>query len=1090
MLLPSLAIALAVASPASATVGVVDSSLVEPYEWTRGDDAAAWRAEACVTAFDKAGFSPRILDAGALTADGLSSLQVIVIPGDHVYPERGDWGGPILRALADFVRAGGVYVMPVGVSHYVARDMATGVRDTGHFGPDALGLSFEVSSGAGPVSLTSQGRALGLPDPGPLSATPIRSLRTPGPMAILAWDSRYTPAVVAVPVGKGFVIHCGCGENMDAAFAEWWYRAAAAAARAAVDGKLRPMTMQETFAAEGIDGLSLDDLDRRAFSPASSPLDSPATEVTLQPGSAEHPRGPVRLSLDGKWEMVGCDTGRGSESTFLGNQPWPDAIRADIPCSVHTALLAAGRIPDPMIGLHADIARKACDREWWFRRRFTRPEGMTAARLYFDGVDYSCTVWLNGERLGRHEGAFGGPDFDVGDLLHNNNALVVRLDPVPADWKLVLKTNVVYGWHYVNLPSLGIWRSVRLEGRPTVDILDPFVAARDAQKGIVDLCVTLRGLSSKWSGTLRGTIEPENFAGEPLRFEYNVRADSSEAPLHLRFHVPDARLWWPVDLGPQNLYRLTLSFIPTDGAPDTEVTTFGIRTIETRPLPGGPLPMRYRWTFIINGRPIFLKGANWCILDPLLRLDSARYERFLGLARNSHIQLLRAWGGGLLETDVFYDLCDRLGVMVYQEFPLTWQRFDVLSPSVVDETATGNVRRLRNHPSLLMWGGGNEHSGEGPIVKQIGRICLELDGSRPFHRTDPYGGSLHNYDVYWGRQPLDRNLSLAAPFIGEFGLSSPPNLESVLRYLPPDERTLWPPPAEGSFVRHTPTYSAQHLDIMHQYASQFRDADTMDGLITGMQLAQATGLRHTLELARTRWPEATGVCYYKLTDVYPACAWATVDWYGVPKIAYFFTQDAYEPLHACALFERLAVPEGEGLRVPIFLLDDAEELTGEWSVLARAFGASLREVARTEFNGIGLADRVRRLGDLTVSAQAAGSAPLLIVTEARAGRNLRDRTFYWLNVAARPGCLFDLPQTRLATRVEGGNVVVENAGSVPAVGVHFYHPEGSDRLSVEDSYFWLDPGEARVLQVSDSHAVRVRAWNAPATMISEGKDAG
>jgi beta-mannosidase len=210
-----------------------------------------------------------------------------------------------------------------------------------------------------------------------------------------------------------------------------------------------------------------------------------------------------------------------------------------------------------------------------------------------------------------------------------------------------------------------------------------------------------------------------------------------------------------------------------------------------------------------------------------------------------------------------------------------------------------------------MWGGGNEHSGQGAVIEQIGRICLELDGSRPFHRTDPYGGSLHNYDVYWGRQPLDRNLSLTAPFIGEFGLSSPPNLESVLRYLPESERALWPPPDDGSFIRHTPTYDRQHLEIMRRYASEFADTDTMAGLITGMQLAQATGLRHTLELARTRWPEATGVCFYKLTDVYPACAWATIDWYGVPKLAHCFIQDAYAPLHACGA---VRAPGGAGGR--------------------------------------------------------------------------------------------------------------------------------------------------------------------------------
>jgi beta-mannosidase len=1084
-MLPCLVIAaLAVTSPSLPTAGVVDSALVEPYEWAKGADAQAWSADTCKTAFERAAFSVRILGADDLTPEGLSPCKVVVIPGDHVYPERGKWAGPVLQALADFVRNGGVYVMPIGVSHYVARDIATGARDSGHFGPDPLGLIFEVTGGALPLSLTSQGRSLGLPDPTSIPSAPVRAIRDPGPCAVLAWDAHYAPAMLARPVGKGVVIHCGCGEKMDPAFAQWWYHASAIAARAALEGKLKVMTFPETMKAEGLEGVTLDDLDRRAFQPGPSPLDSPAGEVKLEPGALVQPRGRVIVSLDGTWEMIGREAGKGSETELL-NAPWPDAVPAQIPCSVHTALLEAGKIPDPTVGLNADIARQACEREWWFRRRFAVPRGMEQARLSFDGVDYSCTVWLNGVRLGRHEGPFGGPDFEVGGLLRrDNNTLVVRLDPVPVDWRLVLKTNVVYGWHYVNLPSLGIWQSVRLKGEPPVEMEAPFVATRNAQQGIVDLCVTLRGKDAQWSGTLQCVVEPDNFEGKPLHFTRAVTSPTPAQRLHLRFTVPDAHLWWPNDLGPQNLYRLTLSFAPAIGAADTATTTFGIRTIETRPLPEGPFPAHYRWTFVINGRPVFLKGANWCILDALLRLDRARYERFLALARAQHVQLLRSWGGGLLETDTFYDLCDRLGIMVYQEFPLTWQRFEVLSPSVVDETTTRNVRRLRNHPSLLMWGGGNEHSGQGRAIDQIGRTCLELDGSRPFHRTDPYGGSLHNYDVYWGRQPLDRNLSLTAPFIGEFGLSSPPNLESVLRYLPEAERDIWPPPDDGAFIRHTPTYDRQHIDIMQQYASQFSSTSTMAGLITGMQLAQATGLRHTLELARTRWPDATGICYYKLTDVYPACAWATIDWYGVPKIAYYFIQDAYQPLHACALFEHLTVPEGEGLAAPIVLLDDADELKGEWTVIARAFDGNLSEVARAEFAGKGAIDRVRRLGELVVPARSAHGSPLLVVAEVRVGDALRDRTFYWLNYAAQPGCLFALPQTRLAVDVQPGRVVIRNEGDVPAVGVHFDCPEISDRFTSEDSYLWLDPGEVRVVRVSETRGVSVQAWNSPAAILT------
>ncbi|MGC8667132.1 MAG: glycoside hydrolase family 2 protein [Chthonomonadales bacterium] len=1055
-----------------------------PFEWTR-DGIGPWSLQLMAEVYRRQGFRVKVLGRNDLTAHGINTLSVLVIPGDHVYPEHGPWNGTILHSIARFVRGGGVYVMPVGVSHYVSRDMVTGARDAGHWGPDALGLRFQVISGAGPVRLTREGRRAGIPDPRGIPP-PVRSLVLGARTAILAWDGHYQPALVAVRFGKGYVIHTGCGERMDGTFARWWMAASASAARQALEGRLTMSTMDEVIAANGLKGVSLDDLDRRAFRPGPGPLQVPATQIELSPGAGkDHARVPEILkassvSLDGVWEMAGGHPGSPDPQERLADKPWPDAIPARVPGSVHTALFVAGKIPDPSVGLNADIAREQSFKEWWFRRRFDLGDIPAHTELRFDGVDYSCTVWLNGHLLGRHEGGFGGPVFDVSGMLKPSNTLVVRLDPVPPDWRTVLKTNVVYGWHYVNLPSLGIWRSVWLDAVPRVRLRNVFVSYGARRPGFVDVCLELQAAHGLIEGTLEGTVAPENFTGRPYHFLKHLHEGAGTRPLHLTFRIPHARLWWPNDLGRPNLYRLDLLFTPQDGgAPSASSTPFGLRIIRMAPLGGKPSPGLYNWIFVINGRRVFLKGANWCILDALLRLDRSRYTRFLTLAKQQHIQLLRAWGGGLLETDDFYDLCDRLGILVYQEFPLTWQDFSKLDPAVLRETAVRNVLRLRSHPSLAMWGGGNEHSGSGEPVETIGRICLELDGTRPYHRTDPYGGSLHNYDVYWGRQPLDRNLHLTAPFIGEFGLASPPILESVRRYLPREERNVWPPPETGSFVRHTPTYNKQHIEIMDQYAAEFINPSTLPALITGMQLAQATGLRHTLELARTRWPECTGVCYYKLTDVYPGCSWATVDWYGAPKAAYWVVQQSYAPIHACVLFDTLAVPKGARLRAPVWLLDDAGALKGVWSVHASAYDAQLAKVADFHFAGKGKAPRAKRLGILDVPASAASSVPLLIKVEVRREDALVDRTYYWLNFAQRQGSLFALPPTRLEAAARADGLEITNRGPVPAVGVTVQRPGHADTFACAASYLWVEPGETIRIEASPLNGVTVAAWNAP-----------
>ena len=222
---------------------------------------------------------------------------------------------------------------------------------------------------------------------------------------------------------------------------------------------------------------------------------------------------------------------------------WGDGIPAQVPGSVHAALVQAGRLPDPTFGTNQKAARQESLKTWWFRRTFAWAAGGDGERLTFGGVCNRCTVWLNDQELGSHEGMFGGPDFDVSNLLQDENVLVVRLDPAPymegpgplndffigmnVGWVNTVVFNNVYGWHYSNLPSLGIWRSVEVRGAPTVSLGNPFVATPGARDGLVDLTLHLEGQHTGWSGTLHGTIAPETFDGDPFCFQREVHADQA-----------------------------------------------------------------------------------------------------------------------------------------------------------------------------------------------------------------------------------------------------------------------------------------------------------------------------------------------------------------------------------------------------------------------------------------------------------------------------------------------------------------------------------------------------------------------------------
>ncbi len=338
---------------------------------------------------------------------------------------------------------------------------------------------------------------------------------------------------------------------------------------------------------------------------------------------------------------------------------------------------------------------------------------------------------------------------------------------------------------------------------------------------------------------------------------------------------------------------------------------------------------------------------------------------------------------------------------------------------------------------------------------------------------------MHNYDCYWGRAPLDRNLSLTADFIGEFGLANMPSLESVLRYLPEDERNVWPPPADGTVTHHTPIFNtAQDLERLTQYSAYFAPQDSLEHFIIGSQMSQATGVRHALELNRTRWPDCTGVLYYKMNDNYPAASWSCADWYGVPKIGHYIFQDSFAPLLACVRFDTLN-PAGADVKWPVFLLDDTNRLNGkDWTVLVRAFDSGLREINRIEFQGRNSIERVRRLGDFVLSATETTSTPLLVVSDVRVGDTLAQRTFYWANFEAKPGCLFSLPSTSIQLTNGGDSFIVKNSGDLPAVGVHVQCPSASNSLLASDGYFWLDPDEEHRIDVNITDGVSCAAWNA------------
>lgn len=831
-------------------------------------------------------------------------------------------------------------------------------------------------------------------------------------------------------------------------------------------------------------GKSLDEIDRDSFAARYVLAELPS--VSLTPVEAVEPvEKPCELSLDGLWLMAEG----GDERTRVG-QSWSDALEAVVPGSVHTALVANGVIPDPYIGQNDSIAEKQSYKTWWFCRRFSLDELPANPLLSFGGVANRCTVWLNGHKLGTHEGMFGGPDFAVKKYLKKENTLVVKLDPIPQmflgnwppnaneSWKYTVVFNCVYGWHYAQIPALGIWRTVKLIDRSPVEIESPFVSTRTLQ-GDMRLVVTLDKVSAPVKGTLQVKVSPRNFEGEPQYFKYEINSSKKAEQLSFDFKIDNPRLWWPNDRGEQNLYDMELSFVPRNGGtPDVERTSFGIRTIEMAPFPEGKREDRYDWTFVINGRPMFVKGTGWCTMDALMDFPRERYDRLLRIAKSQHVQMLRAWGGGMPETDDFYDLCDQYGILVIQEWPTAWNSHNTQPFDMLQETVVRNTKRIRNHPSLVMWGAGNESDKPfGPAIDMMGRLSIELDGTRPFHRGEAWGGSDHNYNCWWDDVHLNHNLNMTSPFWGEFGIASLPHIESVERYLA-EEKDIWPSREGGHFRHHTPIFGTMgEFGKLTQYSGYFMPDTTLAEFITGSQLAQVVGVRHTLERARTRWPETTGALYYKMNDNYPGVSWSCVDYYGAVKPVHYFVQKSFAPLTGVVLFDRTNLASQE-VSLPVYLLDDCNRLEGkEYRVDVTVYNDRLDTIVCRTFEGRGDTRPVVSLGNLDLTRTQTKSTMLFVVVDVVSGGDRLARNYYFTNYEVRRGVIMSMPRTDVTMKREGRHITLTNTGERPAIGVYVESPGHAHEFVASENYLWLAPGESHCVEVDVDYPVVVKGWN-------------
>ena len=608
-------------------------------------------------------------------------------------------------------------------------------------------------------------------------------------------------------------------------------------------------------------------------------------------------------------------------------------IPATVPGCVHTDLLAAGLLDDPYYGTNELKQAWVGRTDWRYASTFDVDAEVLRhdrVELVCEGLDTVARVELNGALLGETADMHYPHRFNANSALRvGKNELVItfaspvryaeqmrdRLGDLPHSEKypfnFIRKMACNFGWDWgPALITSGIWQPIRLEAWNTARIaaVRALVQRADGEQAVLDVLVDLAS-----SGNAGLAITATLVEGGGRSFAASVPVAAGATQARMAFTVPQPQLWWPRGHGAQPLYDLHVKL--TSG--DTELHSWSHRIgLRTARLNTDKDEIGSKFVIEVNGKPIFCKGANWIPDDCFLtRVDQARYRARLEQAVGANMNMLRVWGGGIFETDTFYELCSEMGIMVWQDFLFACAAYPEEEPigKLVEAEARHNIVRLSRHASLVIWNGCNENIwgyfdwgwkpklggrtwGLGYYTDLLPKLVGELDPSRSFWPGSPYSGSMdlhplddkhgnkHVWDVWFGKDYANYRNSRPR-FCSEFGFQGPPAYATLKHNIP--ARQLRP---DSKAMLHHQKMNNGNERIHERLAERFDIPKDFDDWHYVMQLNQARALQTGVEWFRSRQPVCMGTLYWNINDCWPVVSWACVDGEGRPKPLWYATR--------------------------------------------------------------------------------------------------------------------------------------------------------------------------------------------------------
>lgn len=666
-------------------------------------------------------------------------------------------------------------------------------------------------------------------------------------------------------------------------------------------------------------------------------------------------------SLSGEWKLCWQDTGKGTIDQK--NKLWETAISCQVPGDVHIALTEAGIIKEPLLDVNSMECRWMEEKEFWYKKVFYIEKDFLQeyTEIEFEGLDLTADIWLNGHYIGSHNNAFIEKVIDISETIQaGENTLIVRIDDgvygvkdkplelMEHSWNSeqpyrawMRKPQFVYGWDWtIWMPTCGIWKNVTIHSYDAGIIRDchmqtSFSDAEVVKAEYVNLEASVE-LDFLQSGDYILTCEVygderyENEAEAKIICNKELHVDIQKntklyESLDMVIHHP--QLWWPNGAGKQYLYTIKLYLTDSLGHVVQEICKkHGLRTVSLREEALDETSKSF--TFMINGEPIFAKGANHVPADCFPgRITDEKNRKLLTMAAEANMNMIRVWGGGIYESDGFMEACDELGLMVWHDFMFACAYYPDHVPEFYEEIrreATAAIKRLRGHASLVGWSGNNEiqemylsakNSGKdfpwygGRLYEELlPSLVKELCPDRIYRESSPFGGEEPtSYDMgdqhtwHFTHRPqwehyldLWRFTDFDFKFLSEFGVIGAMNLESARKCISEDK--LYRNSEE--WKHHTNT-SSEHrlLDIFVEKYFGLQDDIGLQEFILKSQVLQAEIMRHIYDELRSRKFRCSGALFWTLSDSYGVHNWSVIDYYLAKRPLYYYMKRSLAPVN-------------------------------------------------------------------------------------------------------------------------------------------------------------------------------------------------